>query len=194
MPYTDCSKISAGKAAEDCSHVPVPGTAYRMILANYADIDRTAIAETANVVSALALSGAAVAFAFESLPDATVGSFSLAVGTYINQFDHMVDARLFAKNEAGKAFLNGLKNARVVAIIENKSFNAADTTPVKYEIYGLNSGLELAEMAGTTTYEDQTVYTFKLSSNENAKEGSLPKTLYATSISATDTLVSGLLT
>jgi len=97
------------------------------------------------------------------------------------------------KSETAKAFLNGLKNARVVAIVENKSFNAADTTPIKYEIYGLSSGLEVSEVAGTTTFEDQTVATFKLTSGETAKEGTLPKTLYTGNMTATDTLVSGLL-
>lgn len=189
----DCSKISAGLAAAACNAVAVPGTAARVILLNYADIDRTAITETSNVVSALALIGAAVGYSFESLPDATVGSVALAVGTYINQFDHTIDGRVFVKSESAKAFINGLKNARVVALVENKYFNAADATPVKYELYGLDSGLEATEITGDTSFPDQTVFTFKLASSENAKEGSLPKTLYTTSVSATDTLVSGLL-
>lgn len=190
----DCSKISAGLAAAACNTVAVPGTASRVILLNYTDIDRTSITETANVVSAIALSGAAVGYSFESLDNATIGSFALSVGTYINQFDHTIDGRVFTKSEAAKAFINGLKNARVVAIVENIYFSAADSTPVKYEIYGLDSGLEATEITGDTTNPDQTVYTFKLASTENAKEGSLPKTLYTTSVSATDTLVSGLLT
>lgn len=190
----DCSKIASGLAASACNAVAVPGTASRMVLLNYSDIDRTSVVETDNVVSSLALLGVTTGFSFESLPDATVGSFALVVGTYINQFDHTVDGRVFAKSEAGKKFINGLKNARVVAIIENKSFNAADATPVKYEIYGLDSGLEASEITGDTTNPDQTVYTFKLASDENAKEGSIPKTLFATSVAATDTLVSGLLT
>lgn len=189
----DCSKISAGLAAASCDAVAVPGTASRLILLNYSDIDRTAVTEANNIVSALALSGAAVGYAFESLPDATVGSFALVAGTYINQYDHTIDGRIFVKSEAAKAFLNSLKNARVVAIVENKSFNAADATPIKYEIYGLSSGLEVSEVAGTTTFEDQTVATFKMTSGETAKEGTLPKTLFVTSVSATDTLVSGLL-
>lgn len=189
----DCSRISAGLAAAACNAVAVPGTAARVILLNYADIDRTAITETSNVVSALALIGAAVGYSFESLPDATVGSVALAVGTYINQFDHTIDGRVFVKSESAKAFINGLKNARVVALVENKYFNAADATPVKYELYGLDSGLEATEITGDTSFPDQTVFTFKLASSENAKEGSLPKTLYTTSVSATDTLVSGLL-
>lgn len=190
----DCSKIASGLAASACNAVAVPGTASRMVLLNYSDIDRTSVVETDNVVSSLALLGVTTGFSFESLPDATVGSFALVVGTYINQFDHTVDGRVFAKSEAGKKFINGLKNARVVAIIENKSFNAADATPVKYEIYGLDSGLEASEITGDTTNPDQTVYTFKLASDENAKEGSIPKTLFATSVAATDTLVAGLLT
>lgn len=190
----DCSKIASGLAASACNAVAVPGTASRMVLLNYSDIDRTSVVEADNVVSSLALLGVTTGFSFESLPDATVGSFALVVGTYINQFDHTVDGRVFAKSEAGKKFINGLKNARVVAVIENKSFNAADAVPVKYEIYGLDSGLEASEITGDTTNPDQTVYTFKLASDENAKEGSIPKTLFAASVAATDTLVSGLLT
>ena len=190
----DCSKIASGLAASACNAVAVPGTASRMVLLNYSDIDRTSVVETDNVVSSIALLGVTTGFSFESLPDATVGSFALVVGTYINQFDHTVDGRVFAKSEAGKKFINGLKNARVVAVIENKSFNAADAVPVKYEIYGLDSGLEASEITGDTTNPDQTVYTFKLASDENAKEGSIPKTLFATSAAATDTLVEGLLT
>ena len=190
----DCSKISAGKVAESCNVVPVSGTAARMILLNYADIDRTTLIQANNIVSAITLSGTTIGYAYESLPDATVGSFALAVGAYINQFDHTIDARIFAKSETGKAFINSLKDARLVAIIENKSFNAADATPVKYEIYGLDSGLKASEIVGSTEYADQTVYTFKLASTDRSKEGSAPKTLYITSISATDTLVTGLLT
>ena len=190
----DCSKIAAGLAAAACNSVAVPGTASRVILLNYTDIDRTSLVETANVVSAINTLGVTVGYAFESLPDATVGSVALAVGTYINQFDHTIDGRVFVKSEAAKVFINGLKNARVVAIVENIYFNAGDATPVKYEIYGLNSGLEATEIVGDTSNPDQTVYTFKLASTEQAKEGSLPKTLYVTSVSATDTLVNGLLT
>lgn len=189
----DCSKIAAGLAAGACNIVAVPGTASRVVLLNYTDIDRTTLVETANVVSVINTLGVTVGYAFESLIDATIGTYALAKGTYINQFDHTIDGRVFVKSEPAKAFLNGLKNARVVAIVENIAFNAADATPVKYEIYGLDAGLEISELTGDTTHPDQTVSMFKLMSADNAKEGSMPKTLYVTSISATDTLVNGLL-
>ena len=121
----DCSKIQVGFAQESCSALAVPGTGSRVILVSYSDIDKTKSVVTDNVISSLVLKQGAKGYEVDSLPNATVGSDSINVGTYVRTHAHNVIVRIFQKSEAAKKFVNGLTNAKVVAIVENNEHGAS---------------------------------------------------------------------
>lgn len=186
----DCSKLTVGVALTDCTFA-TPGTAGRVILINYSDIDRSKTVVTKNVITTLALVSGAKGFEVQSLPNAPVGSDSINAGTYINSHSHSVQVRLFKKSEAAKVFVNDVTNAKIVALVENNDRgNAGDT---KYEIYGFESGLHISELTAGTDMSDNVVYDLTLSSKDGATESSLPKSFFSESEQATDAAVAGLI-
>lgn len=169
----------------------IPGTAARVILMSYSDIDKSKSTVTDNVISAITLKAGAKAYEVDSLPNASVGSDSINVGTYAKTHVHNLIVRLFQKSEAAKKFVNGMTNALVVAIVENNE--RGEDGEVKYEVYGWDSGLEISELTTGTDMADNVVYQLTLASGSTAMENSLPKSFYATSETATDTAIDSLL-
>lgn len=188
----DCSKITSGLQAVTCNNPAIPGTGSRVILINYADIDRNASTVAGNVITELILkSETTKGFAFESLDNATLGEISYNKGTYFGNWQHDLTLRVFAKNESAKKFANELNGARVVAIVENKE--PGTDGDVKYEAYGWDAGLELNEASASTEMADLVVYQIKLGSGANSKEGSLPKSVFKTSLTETETMLNSLI-
>ena len=188
----DCSKIAANLVAANCAKAELGGTGALIYLMNYEDIDRVASTVTENVISAIVMKGSTLAYTFESLEDSHVGEFALVAGTYYNEYDHTLNLRVFTKSEPAKAFMNSAKNARLVAVVPHKAIGTAGE--VKWEAYGWDAGLKATEETGTTEMTDKVVYNLKLASSDNAKEQSLPKSVFITSLTLTETMLSTLLT
>ena len=192
MAGLDCSKIKTGFINQECGKPAIAGTAARVILISYSDVDKPKSVVSDNVISSLILKAGATGYEVDSLPNATVGSDTINAGTYLKTHQHNVVVRIFKKSEAAKKFVNGLTNARVIAIVENNDTgNKGDT---KYEVYGWDSGLELTEIAVTTEMTDGVAYQVTLANGTIAQEGSLPMSLFITDEATTDLMVDGLLT
>lgn len=198
MAAIDCSKISAGLATDVCGAPAIAGTAGRVILVNYSDVDKalsTFKAETAGcksrVLTSIVLKAGAVGFEFASLPNTTVGEDTIIVGTYRRRHQHNLTLRIFAKSQAAKCFVDSLGDARVVAIVENNERGPAGE--VKYEVYGWDAGLELNELTASTEITDEVVYLLTLGSGTVAQESSLPISFYSETEAGTDTAVEALL-
>jgi hypothetical protein len=187
----DCSKITAGLLAASCGKQAVAGTNPRVILLNYADVDRTLSVESGGLITSIVLQANAKGYEFTSLDNSAVGTATYNKGTYFGNFQHDLALRVFSKSESAKLFINSLNGARVVAIVENKE--AGDGGSVKHEAYGWDAGLELNEATGTTELADGVVYELTIGSGETSKEGTLPKSVYAESLSATETMLTALL-
>jgi hypothetical protein len=194
----DCSKITQGLQAVNCGKPAIPGTGQKVILINYSDIDRALSTAENNVISNIELKGDSHAYAFESLENANLGEASYNKGTYFGNWQHDLTARIFAKNESAKKFVNNLNGARIVAIVENKEDGPEGQ--VKYEAYGWDAGLELNEGTASTDMADLVVYQIKLGSGTNSKEISLPKSVFVTSevegttdLQATETMLDALI-
>lgn len=192
MAGLDCSKIKTGFTNQACGKPAIAGTAARVILLSYSDVDKSKSAVTDNVISSLILKTGATGYEVDSLPNATVGSDTINAGTYLKTHQHSVVVRIFKKSEAAKKFVNGLTNARVIAIVENN--DTGDNGDTKYEVYGWDSGLELTEITVTTEMTDGVAYQVTLANGTIAQEGSLPMSLFDTDEATTDLLVAGLLT
>lgn len=192
MAGLDCSKIKTGFVNQACGKPAIAGTAARVILLNYSDVDKSKSDIADNVISSLILKTDATGYEVDSLPNAIVGSDTINAGTYLKTHQHNVVVRIFKKSEAAKKFVNGLANARVIAIVENN--DTGDNGDTKYEVYGWDSGLELTEITVTTEMADGVAYQVTLASGTIAQEGSLPMSLFDTDEATTDLMVNGLLT
>lgn len=187
----DCSKIVMGLQAVDCGKPAIAGTASRVVLLNYADVDRALSEEADNVISKIILKDAANGFDFYSLDNTTLGEVSINKGTYFSNWQHDLSLRIFAKNEDSKKFVNSLNGARVIALVENKE--GGKDNDVKWEAYGWDSGLELNEMTSSTDMADLVVYQTKMGSGANSKESSLPKSVFDTDLATTETMIDALI-
>ena len=192
MAGLDCSKIKTGFINQGCGKPAIAGTIARVILLSYSDVDKSKSVVTDNVISSLILKTGATGYEVDSLPNATVGSDTINAGTYLKTHQHNVVVRIFKKSEAAKKFVNGLTNARVIAIVENN--DTGDNGDTKYEVYGWDSGLELTEITVTTEMTDGVTYQVTLANGTIAQEGSLPMSLFDTDEKTTDLMVDGLLT
>lgn len=191
MAGLDCSKIKTGFTNQVCGKPAIAGTTARVILISYSDIDKSKSVVSDNVISSLILKAGATGYEVDSLPNATVGSDTINAGTYLKTHQHNVVVRIFKKSEAAKKFVNGLTNARVIAIVENN--DTGDNGDTKYEVYGWDSGLELTEITVTTEMTDGVAYQVTLANGTIAQEGSLPMSLFNTDEATTDLMVAGLL-
>lgn len=191
MAGLDCSKIKTGFTNQVCGKPAIAGTTARVILLSYSDADKSKSVVTDNVISSLILKAGATGYEVDSLPNATVGSDTINAGTYLKTHQHNVVVRIFKKSEAAKKFVNGLTNARVIAIVENN--DTGDNGDTKYEVYGWDSGLELTEITVTTEMTDGVAYQVTLANGTIAQEGSLPMSLFNTDEKTTDLMVEGLL-
>lgn len=191
MAGLDCSKIKTGFINRVCGKTSIAGTTARVILISYSDIDKAKSVVTDNVISSLILKAGATGYEVDSLPNATVGSDTINAGTYLKTHQHNVVVRIFKKSEAAKKFVNGLTNARVIAIVENN--DTGDNGDTKYEVYGWDSGLGLTEITVTTEMTDGVAYQVTLANGTIAQEGSLPMSLFNTDEKTTDLMVDGLL-
>lgn len=191
MAGLDCSKIKTGFINQACGKPAIAGTAARVILISYSDADKSKSVVTDNIISSLILKAGATGYEVDSLPNATVGSDTINAGTYLKTHQHNVVVRIFKKSEAAKKFVNGLTNARVIAIVENN--DAGDNGDTKYEVYGWDSGLELTEITVTTEMADGVAYQVTLANGTIAQEGSLPMSLFNTDEATTDLMVDGLM-
>lgn len=191
MSGLDCSKIKTGFTNQVCGKPAIAGTTARVILLSYSDVDKSKSVVTDNVISSLILKAGATGYEVDSLPNATVGSDTINAGTYLKTHQHNVVVRIFKKSEAAKKFVNGLTNARVIAIVENN--DTGDNGDTKYEVYGWDSGLELTEITVTTEMTDGVAYQVTLANGTIAQEGSLPMSLFNTDEETTDLMVEGLL-
>lgn len=186
----DCSLISMGAIAAVCGTRAVAGTNSSVVLGNYSDIDRDATVVTNNVISSFVLQG--LAYEYVSYEDSTVGSVDLETGTYFNDLNHTIILRVFVKNQDVKDFVDGLLNSTVFAILDNKEIGTDKT--VRWEVYGFDSGLKVSALTATTEMTDGVVYEITLTSPDNSKEATLPKTVWAGTTAATETMLRALVT
>lgn len=191
MAGLDCSKIKTGFTNQVCGKPAIAGTTARVILISYSDVDKSKSVVSDNVITSLILKAGATGYEVDSLPNATVGSDTINAGTYLKTHQHNVVVRIFKKSEAAKKFVNGLTNARVIAIVENN--DTGDNGDTKYEVYGWDSGLELTEITVTTEMTDGVAYQVTLANGTIAQEGSLPMSLFNTDEATTDLMVGGLI-
>lgn len=187
MAYLTCAKISAGIVGAVCNGGPV-GILPEVVLINFEDIESVTMA--GNVVSGITLATGTYGYKYESAKNSFEASAALAAGTYVNKFTHQLIFRIFTKSQDIKDQLDKMANAKLVAIVKNIDKTNGN---VRYEILGLESGLDMSDLQSNSADGDGIFYTGTLSSADNAQESSLPKSFYVTSEAATEAAIEALL-
>ena len=185
----DCASITKNVVLDACKRATA-GINGSVILINYDDINRLLTVETANVVSGLQLKEGKFAYKYDCKDASPVGEYNLAVGKWIPAWDHILTIKALAKTQDMKDAIEILSKAKLVAIVDNKEVGGTEMK-TRYEMYGYEAGLKLLESANTTDFADETVYNLKLGSGD-AKENTLPKTIFKTDAAATELIIKGL--
>lgn len=192
----DCSKLTTGLIGAECGTTVTAGLEDDVILMNFNEVDKAASTITDNVISEIVMRKSGdtsyKGFVFTSFGrsyDDSGATFTR--GTYRNTFVHTLMMRIFTKNEASKKFVNELaEGARLIAIVKNKE--AGPAGEVKYEAYGWDNGMTLAELAYTAQMADGVVYPLNVGSEDGAQEGSLPKSVFDTDLTTTEQMLASI--
>lgn len=186
-----CGAITGGVTL-NCSDPLSSGVVATFYLANKADIESITY-DGANPMLAtdVTMKAAKFFFKFEGNLQSTEPKFTMIKGKYINQFEHSVAALIFKIDPATKEEILNMKDGDFVAIVENNYTGATGNS--KYEIYGAGSGLK-AEIIERNPNDTENLGAFKieLKTQEYAREGKPPVTLFDTDLATTDALVLGL--
>ena len=185
-----CGQISANLVMANCS-TSTPAVKGRIYLMNFDSIDHEGSTLEDGVLSDLVLKNNAKGFAWETLDKGVEVNSPLVTGTYRNAFEHNLVFRVFDKTQNIKTQINALAQGRVVAIVENRSNANAET---HYEVYGYDSGLVMTALDAPSTDGDGVIYTVTLNSDETSREGQLPLSFFAESLTATEAALAALIT
>lgn len=183
----DCATELKNIIAADCNNPAVAGTYGEVTLVPFDAIDRSASTVADNVISAIVLKVGRKGYSFATFDNSVLGAVSLNVGTYRNNLQHDLTLRVFVKTEDVKKFVNAFVNARIVAIVKNKEMG--DTGETMYEAYGYDAGLVLNTLNADTSMADGVVYELVTGNDETSKEKSVPKSVWAGSLTDTETML-----
>lgn len=174
----DCSKITAGFVGGACGALPTGGTGSKIWLFNYEDIDyATTTVDDNGDITTLALKSGKQGYIFETVDNSNLGEATFNKGTYVDTFNHAVTLRIFKDDMAAKAFCNKMVGARLVAFVERKCIASCDN---HIEVYGWESGMKVADMPYSTTFQDNVALAPKLETDDISKEMQLPRTYKGT--------------
>lgn len=187
-----CGAITGGVTL-NCADPLSSGVVATFYLANKADIASITYDVTNPMLATdITMVATKTFFTFEGNLQSTEPKFAMIKGKYINQFEHSVSALVFKIDPATKEEILNMKDGDFVAIVENNYTGATGNS--KYEIYGAGSGLK-AEILERNPNDTENLGAFKieLKTQEYAREGKPPVTLFDTDLATTDALVAGLL-
>lgn len=206
-----CGEISAGIAL-DCKARLVAGTMENIILMNYDKFkalnDTQLVFDALNnlVVSDINFTGSdpgTYAWQFTGKKNSNAPLVEAQRGTYDLYYKHTLGFKVFANDPNAKAIIDSMSDSLVVAIVQNKNTTSDSTdgtvTPTDgnsaYEIYGADSGLQLATSTrNPNDAETKGAWDLVLSNDDNELEGHVPLTIWdGTSYATTKTMVDALL-
>jgi len=192
---SQCGRISANVLI-DCDDPMIGGTKDLLYLINIDDwLDATITRNGSNsqIIEGVTLPSSTVAYKFEGKNNSLEPKSMLAKGRYYELYDHEIVFKAFNNSPTVKQQIEALAKGKYVAIVENN--HQGDEGNAAFEVYGDESGLELAESERIVTDTDsQGAYTLTLRTSEYAREGHLPATFFLTDYATTKALVVGLLT
>lgn len=195
-----CKYVNADVAA-NCTDPLVAGVDDQIILLNFDDIDViTRNGSNKQIIEGITIKSTSpqrTAYTAIGKNYSNMVDDALAKGKYIDSWDHNILFHAFGNDPEYKLWVENLAGSRVVAIVKNKYENlnkALTPSDSLYEIYGLDTGLEVKTTVRNKMDQDtKGGFAIQLGCNENVKEPHLPATFFVTDKAATAAAVNALL-
>lgn len=179
-----CRTIGTG-SRPDCDNPLKSGTQPRLFLMNFDDLLTTTAGTTPNLLAALTFATNTVSYLFEGYKqDVKPTQEVINPGNGQNQFKHNLNFLIYEITQVQKNNIQRLAKGNVIAIVENKGKNADS-----FEVYGLNSGLEIVPGVVRDPLANGGGYIISLATAEGEFEPLLPQTLFTTDYATTKALV-----
>lgn len=179
-----CGTIGTG-SRPDCDNPLKSGTQPRLFLMNFDDLLTTTAGTTPNLLAALTFATNTVSYLFEGYKqDVKPTQEVINPGNGQNQFKHNLNFLIYEITQVQKNNIQRLAKGNVIAIVENKGKNADS-----FEVYGLNSGLEIVPGVVRDPLANGGGYIISLATAEGEFEPLLPQTLFTTDYATTKALV-----
>jgi hypothetical protein len=179
-----CGTIGIG-SRPDCDNPLKSGTRPRLFLMNFDDLLSPTAGTTPNLLTALTFATNTVSFLFEGYKqDVKPTQEVVNPGNGPNQFKHNLNFLIYEITQVQKNNIQRLAKGNVIAIVENKGKNADS-----FEVYGLNSGLEIVPGVVRDPLANGGGYILSLATPEGEFEPLLPQTLFTTDYATTKALV-----
>ncbi len=189
---TLCGKI-ASNILIDCNNPLIAGTNDELIIMNKVDIASvTRNGVNPQIIEGITMVSGATAFQYEGKNNSVEPSYELRKLRYAEVYGHNVNFKVFTNSAAIKKELEALAKGDTVAIIKNNHEGIGGASA--YEIYGIDSGLNVTEMVrNPTESETQGAHNVLLATPEESSEAHMPSTLFLTNLATTKAIVDGLL-
>lgn len=158
-----------------------------VLLINRSDVDYSAITYNVgnkNIVTNFQLKSGKTGYLLQGVKQVNSTSFELVKQEFsFDTFKHMFNGVVLTPSSANKEQAEKLASGGKYVVIVNRKYKGALNADA-FEIYGLQSGLELETMTYNSK-ENNGVISFALASAEGEDETSLPKTLLETDYDTT---------
>lgn len=179
-----CTGISAN-ILKNCDNPLKSGVNDKLLLINQDDIDSWTgdSSSPANdlIIETILLKTGTSGYIFEGQNSSVEPRAAVAKQTYTTPYEHEVTFKIFNNTASIKEQLQKLSQGKVVAIVQNN--HTGDAGDCKYEIYGLETGLEVVEMERLPSDgETQGYWNVVLRNNEKSRPGTPPHSFFDTDI------------
>jgi len=187
-----CGKI-AKNIAFDCVNKLFGGVSDRLILLNHCDIESVVRnVQNKQIIEAIILASGTKAFSYQGKNNSVEPAGRLVKQRFSNVYDHEIRYKAFEVDAAAKREYEAQADGLIVAIVENKF--KGENGDVAFEIYGLDTGMEVQELERALQNADtQGAMDILLRTSEQSKEAHLPATLFLNDLATTKAIVEALL-
>jgi hypothetical protein len=181
-----CGLLDADFALS-CDDKAKGGLESDVILINRDDIDYSAVtydASNKTIVTNLQLTSGSTGYLLQGVKQVNTTAWELVKQEFsFDTFKHTFNGVVLTPNSANKEQSEKLASGGKYVVVVNRKYKGTDNADA-FEIFGLESGLELETMTYGSN-ENNGVISFALSSAEGEDETGLPKTLVETDYSTT---------
>lgn len=153
----DCTPANRAKGGLESSAVII----------NVGDIDRTALTQTGATVSNLSLNAGTTGFRISWIKQLGNTATEFTINDGLDTFKHSFACRVFGSAASDAERIRELSQGEFVVVVETKFKGTGNID--SYKVYGLESGLKMAE-GSATSLENDGSFIFTLSSVENFGE------------------------
>lgn len=182
-----CGTISAA-ITTDCNNLPTPGIQPVIRIANKSDIaSYTLDGSNPTLLTSITMVATKKFYKYTGIKKIGKTGMKTIKGKYKNFAEHNGEIAILQNDPTTKEEIDNLMNANCVIIVENKSGGATGNR--KYEVYGLEAGLDCEVENDKDNADTQGGYLLKFKTPDGETEPHIPATLFDTDIATTETFL-----